>query len=279
MSASSISPAPSVRTRTVRVDAGELFVKEAGDGPSLLLIHGSGIDADTWGPIFDDLTRDFRVIAYDRRGFSRSTGPATPRWQTHGEDAAAILRELHAAPAAVAGWSAGGIVALQLAIAKPSLVSRLVLLETGLHAVKHLDRVQMRAFLGAQIAARRRGPAAAVDVFMDYTCGFRDGESLWADYPADRKDVLRANAASLLVELRAAGRDRHINRRALSSLKVPVTIAYGERSQRFFESCAKGAAKLMPDATLTTIPEANHALAASAPDATAELIRSAVRAR
>lgn len=267
---------PTVTEHHVPVEGADLYVKEAGTGPPLLLIHGSGINADTWGPIFDDLARDFRVVAYDRRGFSRSHGKPTARWQVHGSDAAAVVRSMDAGPVAVVGWSSGGIVALDLAVAEPRLVSHPVLLEPPLHAIKHLDRTQVRAFLRSQIAARRRGPAAGVVVFMEYTCGYRGGGSLWADYPQENKDTLRANSAGLLVELRAARRDRHLNARALGRLTVPVTIAYGARTQLYFERCAKAAAKLVPGAELRTIPGANHALGTSAPEETATLIRAAV---
>lgn len=263
----------------VSVNDVELFVKEAGSGPPILLIHGTGIDADTWGPIFDDLASDHRAIAYDRRGFTRSAGvPATPNWKLHAADAAALLRELDAVPATVVGWSAGGIVALDLAVNHPELVSGLVLLDAGLHAVKHPSRGFLAAWVGSQLAGRRRGPEAAADRFMTYTCGFRGGESVWGEYPEERKQVVRANGAAMLVEMRAAGRDRHLNAKALGALRMPVTIAHGERTQPFFETCARATAELIPHARLRAIEGANHALGYTAPDATAALIREAASA-
>jgi pimeloyl-ACP methyl ester carboxylesterase len=57
---------------TIDADGADLFVKEAGRGPPVLLIHGIAIDADSWRTVFDDLALEHRVIAYDRRRFSRS---------------------------------------------------------------------------------------------------------------------------------------------------------------------------------------------------------------
>lgn len=264
---------------TIHVNGVDLFVKESGAGPPVLLIHGTGIDADTWGAIYDDLARDHRVIAYDRRGFSRS-GPegATPDWKRHSADAAALLREMEAAPATVVGWSAGGIIAYDLAVSHPELVSTLVTFEAALHGVKHPSLGFMRTFVAAQVLGRVRGPEAAVDRFMHYTCGFREGGHVWDEYPADRKAVLYGNGRSMLRELNAAGRDRHLTAERLGGLRMPVTIAYGARTQPWFERCAKAAAKLVPTARLQTIPGGNHALAYTAPEATAALVREAAAA-
>jgi pimeloyl-ACP methyl ester carboxylesterase len=123
------------------------------------------------------------------------------------------------------------------------------------------------------VAGRRRGPEAAADRFMTYTCGYSDGSSAWDQYPEDRKDVLRANGRAMLTELRAAGKDRHLNARTLGALTMPVTIAHGERTQSFFATCARATAKLIPHARSHAIPGGNHALAYTAPEATAALIR------
>lgn len=71
-----------------------------------------------------------RVISYDRRGFGRSPGPPASRKADHVAAAAALLEELDAEPAAALGWSAGGVVALGLAVERPDLVSALILVES-----------------------------------------------------------------------------------------------------------------------------------------------------
>src|SRR5205807_5926921 len=116
------------------VEAGgeKLYYREAGSGPPLLLIHGTGGHADAFDKIVTPLAERYRVIAYDRRGHSRSAAmmhPSKDYFRHHADDAAALLRKLKAAPAAVLGWSGGGVVALTLAVRHPDVVSRLVLYE------------------------------------------------------------------------------------------------------------------------------------------------------
>jgi pimeloyl-ACP methyl ester carboxylesterase len=57
-----------------------LFLREAGDGPALLLIHGAGPESRGWGATFDDLAADHRVIAFDRRGFGKSLDQPLVDW-------------------------------------------------------------------------------------------------------------------------------------------------------------------------------------------------------
>ena len=48
------------------VNGARLFVREAGAGTPLLLIHGADPDSRGWGDTFEDLARDHRAIAFDR---------------------------------------------------------------------------------------------------------------------------------------------------------------------------------------------------------------------
>ncbi len=106
--------------------------EEHGHGDPILCIHGTGSSALVWSDAVRELARIGRVIAYDRRGCTRSERPE-PYERTnvaeHAEDAAALLRELDAAPAIVIGRSYGGTVALELACRYPDLVRALVVLE------------------------------------------------------------------------------------------------------------------------------------------------------
>ena len=85
-----------------------------------------------WADAFEALARLGRVIAYDRRGCTRSERPE-PYERTsvaeQADDAAALLDALAAAPAVVIGRSYGGSVAIDLALRYPARVQALVLLK------------------------------------------------------------------------------------------------------------------------------------------------------
>jgi 3-oxoadipate enol-lactonase len=98
-----------------------------GDGFPLLLIPGMGFGRWGWFKQVPALSRRFRVITFD---------PRSPRDPEHGvaelaRDAAALLDRLGVARAHVLGASLGGFVAQELALARPDLVERLVLVSTS----------------------------------------------------------------------------------------------------------------------------------------------------
>ena len=59
---------------------------ELGSGRPLVLVHGTGADAATWGRTVTDLAQAYRVIAYDRRGYGRSTHDPVRDYRVHAGD-------------------------------------------------------------------------------------------------------------------------------------------------------------------------------------------------
>ncbi|WP_298888527.1 alpha/beta hydrolase [uncultured Serinicoccus sp.] len=112
-------------------------VREAGDpaAPTLLLIHGNVSSSAFFDRLIEDLAADVRVLAPDYRGYgdsARATIDATRGVADLSDDVAALLDTLGVEGAVdVLGWSAGGNVALQLAIDHPHRVRRLVLEAPG----------------------------------------------------------------------------------------------------------------------------------------------------
>ena len=98
-----------------------LYYEFKGSGEPLALVHGSWGDATSWG-LVAGLAESFRVLAYDRRGHSRSERADTPgSVDEDGDDLAALLEALDLAPAHVATNSWGGNIALRLATRRPDV--------------------------------------------------------------------------------------------------------------------------------------------------------------
>ena len=97
---------PYVKTR----DDVDLYVKDWGAGPPVVLIHGWPLNADAWESQALGLAEaGFRVIAYDRRGFGRSSQPwAGYDYDTLSDDLAQVLDATGASDAALIGFSMGG---------------------------------------------------------------------------------------------------------------------------------------------------------------------------
>lgn len=91
-------------------DGTALYVKDWGTGQPVVLIHGWPLSADSWDDQAMALARaGYRAIAYDRRGFGRSTQP----WEgydydTLADDLATVMEQTGAKDAVLVGFSMGG---------------------------------------------------------------------------------------------------------------------------------------------------------------------------
>ncbi|MFE7335924.1 alpha/beta fold hydrolase [Streptomyces griseus] len=117
----------------IPVNGVELNVAIAGTGPAVLLLHGFPHTWELWTDIMAGLSDRYRVIAPDLRGFGASS-PATSGYDAAGlaEDAAALLTGLGEHSASVVGIDAGTPAAFLLALRRPAVVRRLVVMESVL---------------------------------------------------------------------------------------------------------------------------------------------------
>ena len=102
-----------------------------GSGLPLILIHGVASDAKYFEQAAEKLADDFSVITYDRRGYSESTADENADYsvRTQAEDAYCVIKAAGLEKIAVAGCSAGGIIALELAYQYPENVEKMLLHE------------------------------------------------------------------------------------------------------------------------------------------------------
>jgi 3-oxoadipate enol-lactonase len=109
----------------------EIYYEEAGDGPPLLLIFGFTGNVQGWAMQVPAFSQRFRTITFDNRGVGRSSAPATEySIRDMAADALGLLDALSIERAHVLGYSMGGQIAQELALAEPGRVDRLVLLST-----------------------------------------------------------------------------------------------------------------------------------------------------
>lgn len=173
-------------TGTLDVPGATLYYETRGDGgPVLLLIPGGNGDAAPYTGIGEALAGRYTVVAYERRGFSRSPLDRPPepgddlRVATDAEDAHRLLGHLTSEPAYVFGSSSGAIVALELMSRYPEQV-RLLLPHEPPATVLLPDGDEVLAFLdGVHGTYRTSGAQVAImefsrGIFGDDTGGLGD---------------------------------------------------------------------------------------------------------
>ncbi|MEU4313055.1 alpha/beta fold hydrolase [Nocardia sp. NPDC024068] len=138
---------------TTAVGDREIFYRDHGSGPVVVLLHGGGPGASgaaAYARNIDVLARRFRVIVPDLPGYGRST-KRIDRADPFGDLAAAVgglLDALGLPSAHLVGNSYGGAAALRLAMDRPDVVDRLILLAPGgIGTTRTLPTPGLRALL------------------------------------------------------------------------------------------------------------------------------------
>lgn len=106
----------------------ELAVEVAGDGPTVLFVHGLGGTSNFYQVQADALADRFRVIRVDSAGAGRSPVTDGISIESHAADLVAVLDQLEVDRAAVVGHSMGTLVVRTLAARHPDRVTALALL-------------------------------------------------------------------------------------------------------------------------------------------------------
>jgi pimeloyl-ACP methyl ester carboxylesterase len=119
-------------SRFAEIDGVRLHYQEKGVGRPLILLHGFTSSTYSWKDVFEPLSRNFRVIAVDLKGFGFSgkpDGDYTRRAQA--QLVAHFLDHLKIEQAWLVGSSMGGEVALNVVLANPHRVAGLILIDSG----------------------------------------------------------------------------------------------------------------------------------------------------
>ncbi len=104
---------------------------KTGGVPLVFNIHFTGT-MDHWDPaVTNGLAQDREVILFDNTGISSTSGEVPQSIEEMAANAAAFIKALGLTQVDVLGFSMGGLIAQQLALAEPQLVRRLILVGTG----------------------------------------------------------------------------------------------------------------------------------------------------
>lgn len=234
-----------------------LFAAESGTGPPVVAVHGFTQTGASWAPVVERLGDHHRFVLVDAPGHGRSGHVRADL-----PEGARLLGEVGGQGAYV-GYSMGARLCLHLALARPDLVTALVLI--GVHpGIADLAERAARHDDDCQLARRleQEGVAAFVDWWLT--------RPLFSTLPAaaaGREERLTNTAAGLASSLRLAGTGAQEPLWArLPELAMPVLVVAGEADAKFAALGRRAAAAIGPNAELVLIPGAGHACHLERPD-------------
>ncbi|MBX3058798.1 MAG: alpha/beta fold hydrolase [Anaerolineae bacterium] len=238
------------------VNGTQLYYEIAGDGPPLVLIHGFGLDGRMWEAQMAAFTPAYQVIRYDLRGFGRSAVPGVERY-THYEDLQTLLNHLHIERAHILGLSLGGGIAVDFALAYPSMTDHLILAAaSALNGFVWPDELA-GWFAGFAEAAHSGNMAQAKERWLN--CG-------WF-VPAQRQPAVTAHLRQLVADYSGwhflhknpvRGLHPPANER-LAEIQAPTLVIVGEQDLPFYNHpLADHLAGHIPNAQKVVIPGIGH---------------------
>lgn len=217
---------------------------------TVVLVHGWPDSAYSYRRVLDALPVRFRAVAMDLRGFGDSDRPATGyAIDDLAADVAALLDERGLTGVSLVGHSMGSFVARRVAVVRPDLVRRLVLIGTAGSA----DNAVLR-----EVAEAVRELPDPVPI--DFTREFA-ASTLHVPVPDEFFDTLVAESRKAPARVwRAvlAGLMAHDDAAALHRISAPTLVLGGDRDALFTCEEQAGVAAAIPDARLVLYPDTGH---------------------
>jgi pimeloyl-ACP methyl ester carboxylesterase len=219
------SSANGVETLTLKVGDDSIFLRKAGEGPPVLLLHGGACDSADWVETMVPLSGSYTFYAPDLVGYGQSDRNRDGYYLSDFTDSTKGLIEALGldSPLVIVGHSLGGRVALDIALNHPDKVRKLALIDTT--GFSRLAR--WGSFLGTMAYLIRRLPGRP------------------QPYP---RFMMENGAVPDWVCL-----DR------LPELKMPILILWNRRDPYYTVKGALRAKELMPQAQLEIMPRYGHA--------------------
>lgn len=245
-------------------DAGDaaIFYEINGDGPPLIMLHGYGLNSIMWEFQVPILSRYFRVITVDLRGFGQSSCGKQWSGSAMADDVIGIIKDLELEDVTVAGFSLSGGSAVRTAYEMPDIVTRMILISSilptrGRPRTKNEEEYQSREME----TLKSRGVQEWADKF-----GLTEGrlvENIFERNPDARPiwdRIIDRHNPDYLLQMMEARKNTESNvdwRSRLKEIKQKTLLIFGAEDKRFIDG-AYHLDMAIPDTRLIIIKSAGH---------------------
>jgi pimeloyl-ACP methyl ester carboxylesterase len=249
--------------------------------PTLVLLHGGGLNAHTWDPFAMVLSADTHLIAVDLRGHGASEWSPALRYALtdHVADVRGLVGQLDLGAHVVVGMSLGGFVAMAYADGGATGLAGLALVDVS-------TRVRREAADRVRDFILGRDDFGSVEEAVEYSRAFRDGAELAHLRAAvalnlmplasgrfawryDRRHRTQAELTAMLAEAGALDD-------GLTTVDCPVLLVVGGRSGVVDGAEPDRLAGRIPGLQIARIGAAGHNVQSDAPAALATTVRDFV---
>jgi proline iminopeptidase len=263
----------------VSVAGAELYVREIGQGPAIIVLHGGpDFDHSYLLPELDRLSDSYHLIYYDQRGRGRSADRVQPEDVTLASDLYDLdkVREhFHLDSVTLLGHSWGTVLALEYALHYPERVSRLILMNPAPASSddykqlrsdwleKRPADIQQRKVISATPAYQQGDPAAVTAYYrIHFKPAFARPENyekfmtrLSASFTRDGVVQARAVEARLMTETWSKPDYNLLPK--LKSVTIPILVISGDH-EFIPAASSEHISQALPNARLVTLKNCGH---------------------
>ncbi len=252
-------------------------VQQMGEGPVLLLLHGTGASTHSWRDLMPAMSRRYQVLAMDLPGHGFTDSVPSARCSLNGmsDSVATLLQAMNISPEFCAGHSAGAAILCRMALSgriAPRLIVSLngaLLPFAGAAGVLFSPIAKLMAvssFMPRLIAWRARERAAVARVIAGTGSHLDDrGLDLYARLVRDPKHIAGALGMMANWDLRAFERQ-------LPALKAPLRLVTAQNDRTVPPAQALRIHARMPAVQITELPGLGHLAHEEQPARVAQLL-------
>lgn len=246
--------ANSVERGFADVSGGRLYYEIAGSGDPVVLIHGGWGDIRYWDEQFEALSRKYRVLRYDVRGYGKSSLPVRGVPYTDHEDLAHLLDRLRVRNERLVGFSMGSRIAVDYVLEFPTRSRSLTVVGP---VVSAYSSPLVEAFTGQYPKIREVLKAGGRKAASDYLV-----DVIFAGTTGDASTIARIRAivndhSFWSYENESPRRPLRANDR-LSEIRIPTLALTAERDVPFCQETADRIVGVVQGAEKAVLPIAGH---------------------
>ena len=255
----------------VPVNGIDLYHEEHGKGFPLVLAHGAGGNHLSWWQQVPVLSRHYRCISFDHRGWGLSLDGDGLGPQAFVDDLRGLLDHLGIERAFLVGQSMGGYTCLGFALKQPQRVRGIVMANTfaGMRREAWLAAPEDARAHAQGIWERRRSDGVKRAFAPDFARREKARAFLYKQIRLlNERGPDRLSTEAQVQRLRALERapDSSASRESLANLNVPVLFIGGEHDEVMPVQLMAVARTLIPGARMEVVPGAGHSVYFEAPE-------------
>ena len=249
-------------SRFVEASGMRWHVQVMGEGPALLLLHGTGAATHSWRDVMSKLASHYTVVAVDLPGHAFTNPPSKNSLSLPGMAAAvgSLLRTLNVNPVRAVGHSAGAAVLVRMAVERLFTPNDLISFNGAFFPVTGVAgqffSPLAKAFANATVVQKmfaRMADRKSVERLLRDTGSNIDAEGITLYQRLFSNEAHIAGTLGMM-----AAWDLHWVPQDLRNLPVPITFAAASRDRTIPPAKAEEAAKLAPRSSLVEIKGLGH---------------------